>query len=56
MRDFIIKPLTGKISLTLLFPKGLVSDLEISDEDLMKCTVEDGKLIIRKLVESNGSK
>ena len=53
MFEFIIKPLTGKLSLTLLFPKDLLSELEISDEDVMKCTVENDKIIIRKLVKSN---
>lgn len=50
MKEIVVKPLKGKISLTLLFPKDFVSELEISDEDLMKCTVEDDFLTIKKLV------
>ena len=54
MKEIVIKPLKGKISLTLPFPTDFVSELNISDDDLMKCTVEDDILTIRKLVKRAG--
>jgi hypothetical protein len=51
--SIFVKGLRGELSLTLIFPIKVATELGIGNSDLLECAIEDGRLIITKMDQKN---
>jgi hypothetical protein len=50
MAEVIIKTIRGDLAVLFLVPVDIISELNIQDEESVKCSVDHGKLTIERVI------
>jgi len=50
MAEVIIKTIRGDLAVLFLVPVDIISELNIQDEESVKCSVDRGKLTIERVI------